>query len=108
MLPISSFSVSIAGMRPSRCSTDAFERRRRANHCTCPGNSAVLLELTYPQRPRLANCVDAALGGAGLCHLDTPTRGQLMPEPVSLLMLEFLIWVANHRRTYADAMEVWR
>jgi hypothetical protein len=31
-----------------------------------------------------------------------------MPEPVSLLMLEFLTWIASRRRTYADAMEAWR
>ena len=31
-----------------------------------------------------------------------------MPEPVSLLMLEFLTWVASRPRTYAEAMEAWR
>jgi hypothetical protein len=31
-----------------------------------------------------------------------------MPEPVSLLMREFLTWVSLRRRTYADAMEAWR
>jgi hypothetical protein len=31
-----------------------------------------------------------------------------MPEPVSLLMLEFLLWVSCQPRTYADAMEAWR
>jgi hypothetical protein len=31
-----------------------------------------------------------------------------MPEPVSLLMREFLTWVASRRRTYAEAMEAWR
>ena len=31
-----------------------------------------------------------------------------MPEPISLLMREFLSWVATRRRTYADAMEAWR
>jgi hypothetical protein len=31
-----------------------------------------------------------------------------MAEPVSLLMLEFLSWVANRPRTYAEAMEAWR
>jgi hypothetical protein len=31
-----------------------------------------------------------------------------MCEPVSLLMLDFLTWVASRRRTYADAMEAWR
>lgn len=29
-------------------------------------------------------------------------------EPVSLLALEFLHWVASRRRTYAEAMEAWR
>jgi hypothetical protein len=31
-----------------------------------------------------------------------------MPEPASLLLLEFLTWVASRRRTYAEAMEAWR
>jgi hypothetical protein len=31
-----------------------------------------------------------------------------MPEPVSLLMLEFLAWVSSRSRTYAEAMEAWR
>ena len=31
-----------------------------------------------------------------------------MPEPPSLLMVEFLDWVAFRPRTYADAMEAWR
>jgi hypothetical protein len=31
-----------------------------------------------------------------------------MSEPVNLLLLEFLSWVADRRRTYADAMEAWR
>jgi hypothetical protein len=31
-----------------------------------------------------------------------------MPEPTSLLMREFLTWVAARRRTYAEAMEAWR
>jgi hypothetical protein len=31
-----------------------------------------------------------------------------MPEPVSLLMREFLSWVSSRRRTYAEAMEAWR
>jgi hypothetical protein len=31
-----------------------------------------------------------------------------MAEPVSLLMIEFLAWVADRRRTYAEAMEAWR
>jgi hypothetical protein len=31
-----------------------------------------------------------------------------MPEPVSLLMLEFLNWVSNRRRTYAESMEAWQ
>jgi hypothetical protein len=31
-----------------------------------------------------------------------------MPEPVSLLMLEFLAWVSARSRTYAEAMEAWR
>jgi hypothetical protein len=31
-----------------------------------------------------------------------------MPESTSLLMLEFLAWVASRRRTYAEAMEAWR
>jgi hypothetical protein len=29
-------------------------------------------------------------------------------EPVSLLALEFLDWVASRRRTYAETMEAWR
>jgi hypothetical protein len=31
-----------------------------------------------------------------------------MPEPVSLLMREFLAWVSTRRRTYAEAMDGWR
>jgi hypothetical protein len=31
-----------------------------------------------------------------------------MPESTSLLMLEFLTWVASRPRTYAEAMEAWR
>jgi len=31
-----------------------------------------------------------------------------MPEPTSLLTLEFLAWIAGRRRTYAEAMEAWR
>ena len=31
-----------------------------------------------------------------------------MPDTPSLLMLEFLAWISDRRRTYADAMEAWR
>jgi hypothetical protein len=31
-----------------------------------------------------------------------------MAEQVSLLMREFLTWVASRRRTYPEAMEAWR
>jgi hypothetical protein len=31
-----------------------------------------------------------------------------MPEPASLLLREFLGWVASRRRTYAEAMDAWR
>jgi hypothetical protein len=31
-----------------------------------------------------------------------------MAEQVSLLMREFLTWVADRQRTYADAMDAWR
>ena len=31
-----------------------------------------------------------------------------MPEPVSLLMQQFLAWIAARPRTYAEAMEAWR
>lgn len=31
-----------------------------------------------------------------------------MAEPVSLLMLQFLDWVASRPRTYAEAMDAWR
>jgi hypothetical protein len=31
-----------------------------------------------------------------------------MPEPMDLLTLEFLRWIASRRRTYAEAMEAWR
>ena len=31
-----------------------------------------------------------------------------MPEPVSLLMLQFLDWVSSRRRSYAEAMDAWR
>jgi hypothetical protein len=31
-----------------------------------------------------------------------------MPEPTSLLMRQFLAWVAERPRTYEEAMEAWR
>ena len=31
-----------------------------------------------------------------------------MPEPVSLLMIQFLDWAASRSRTYAEAMDAWR
>jgi hypothetical protein len=31
-----------------------------------------------------------------------------MPESPSLIMLQFLAWVADRPRTYADTMEGWR
>jgi hypothetical protein len=31
-----------------------------------------------------------------------------MSEQVSLLMREFLTWIADRQRTYADAMDAWR
>ena len=31
-----------------------------------------------------------------------------MPEPASLIMLQFLDWVASRSRTYAETMEAWR
>jgi hypothetical protein len=31
-----------------------------------------------------------------------------MPEPISLLTLEFLKWVSSRPRTYAEAMNAWR
>ena len=31
-----------------------------------------------------------------------------MPEPVSLLLLQFLQWVSSRRRNYAEAMDAWR
>ena len=31
-----------------------------------------------------------------------------MAEPVSSLMLQFLDWVANRRRTYDEATDAWR
>jgi len=31
-----------------------------------------------------------------------------MPEPVSLLMLQFLDWVSSRPRTYAESMDAWR
>jgi hypothetical protein len=31
-----------------------------------------------------------------------------MPEPTSLLMRQFLAWVADRPRTYYEAMEAWR
>ena len=30
-----------------------------------------------------------------------------MPEPASLIMLQFLAWVADRPRTYAATMEAW-
>jgi hypothetical protein len=35
--------------------------------------------------------------------------GESVPKgPVSSLMVEFLTWVSNRPRTYAEAMEAWR
>jgi hypothetical protein len=31
-----------------------------------------------------------------------------MPEPISLLMVQFLTWLADRPRTYAEAMDAWR
>jgi hypothetical protein len=31
-----------------------------------------------------------------------------MPEPVSPSMLEFLTWISDRPRTYAETMEAWR
>jgi hypothetical protein len=31
-----------------------------------------------------------------------------MSEPASLIMLQFLTWVADRPRTYAQTMEAWR
>jgi hypothetical protein len=31
-----------------------------------------------------------------------------MPESATLLMVEFLSWIASRRRTYPEAMEAWR
>jgi hypothetical protein len=31
-----------------------------------------------------------------------------MSEPVSLIMRQFLEWVASRSRTYAEAMDAWR
>jgi hypothetical protein len=31
-----------------------------------------------------------------------------MPDPVSLLMIQFLDWVASRPRTYVEAMDAWR
>jgi len=31
-----------------------------------------------------------------------------MAESVSLLMIQFLTWVATRRRTYAESMDAWR
>jgi hypothetical protein len=31
-----------------------------------------------------------------------------MPEPVSLLLLQFLQWVSSRPRTYAEVMAAWR
>jgi hypothetical protein len=31
-----------------------------------------------------------------------------MPEPVSLLLLQFLGWVASRPRTHAEAMDAWK
>jgi hypothetical protein len=31
-----------------------------------------------------------------------------MAEPMSLLLLQFLRWVADRPRTYAEAMDAWR
>jgi hypothetical protein len=35
-------------------------------------------------------------------------KGEPMPEPISLLMREFLTWVSSRRRTYEDAMDAWK
>jgi hypothetical protein len=35
-------------------------------------------------------------------------RERVMPEPASLLMVQFLDWVASRPRSYAEAMSAWR
>jgi len=35
-------------------------------------------------------------------------NGTMMPKPVSLLTLQFLAWIADRPRTYADVMDAWR
>ena len=39
---------------------------------------------------------------------DNLGRGLSMPESVTLIMLQFLDWVASRPRTYAEAMDAWR
>jgi hypothetical protein len=41
-------------------------------------------------------------------HGDPSGRQARVSEPVNLLMLEFLGWVAARPRTHAEAMEAWR
>jgi hypothetical protein len=36
-----------------------------------------------------------------------PIEESTMPEPASLIMLQFLAWVADRPRTYAATMEAW-
>jgi hypothetical protein len=31
-----------------------------------------------------------------------------MPDSTNLLMLEFLSWISDHRRTYAETMYAWQ
>src|SRR5437870_1950386 len=39
---------------------------------------------------------------------DREPRGCAMPAPVSLLMIQFLDWVASRPRTYSEATDAWR
>jgi hypothetical protein len=46
--------------------------------------------------------------GAGASHDDANRQAERpMSEPASLIMLQFLSWVADRPRTYRETMEAW-
>ena len=49
---------------------------------------------------------DKADSGSGAPYT-AATMGPTMNEPASLIMLQFLAWVADRPRTYSETMEAW-
>ncbi len=49
---------------------------------------------------------EAAIGG--VLRYTAPIEEPTVSDSPSLIMIQFLAWVADRPRTYADAMEAWR